>query len=108
MISLPKFSIQDQEDLCDSAAVRVANPKLPTHAGQSVEFVGGTSRKRIVITKREDQYFDVSSPDDSTFAGVLWRTDEPGYDLDDDCFEVSVPPHFGGSGLEWSELLAYI
>jgi len=76
----------------------------PTEPGESVEFVGGWSGIRITLTRRSDGYVAVSSPDDPSFSGVLWETSRD-WQANPDSYELSVPPHWGGSELTWQQLL---
>ena len=76
----------------------------PPPAGQSFEVVGGATSLRIVLTRRDDAYVSISSPDDPTVEGILWETSRS-WPAPDDSYEVSIPPRWGGSELTWQEVL---
>lgn len=59
---------------------------------------------RIHISRREDGYMSVTSPDNPAFSGVAWETDED-RGTDEDSYELSVPPYIGDSGASWQDLL---
>ena len=66
--------------------------------------MGGASGMRIHISRRDDGYMSVTSPDDPAFSGVLWETNE-GLDMVDDSYELSVPPYVGDSGASWRQIV---
>jgi hypothetical protein len=73
-------------------------------AGQRFEVIGGSTGLRIVLTRHDDGYVAVSSPDDPSLDGALWETSRS-WNAPDDCYEVSIPPRWGGSELTWQQVL---
>jgi len=76
----------------------------PPPSGQRFEVLGGSTGLRIVLTRRDDGYVAVTSPEDSTVSGVLWETSRD-WPAPDDSYEVSIPPRWGGSEVTWQQVL---